>query len=105
MTVPSVARSAELTLDGAAVVYRLFDIAYAIDLERAAALLAPSGPARTRPARTEAQALQISNPPVSVALGQRALTVRGVSREAQLSARLFDFGVCSLQLELQTTAR
>ena len=105
MTTPSVARPAELTLDGAAVVYRLFDIAYAIDLERAAALLAPSGPARTRPARTEAQALQISNPPVSVVLGQRTLTVLGMSREAQLSARLFDFGVCSLQLELHTPAR
>jgi len=105
MTAASVGRPSELTLDGAAVVYRLFDIAYAIDLERAAALLAPSGPARTRPARTEAQALQIANPPVSVALGARTLTVLGVAREAELSARLFDFGVCSLQLELHTPAR
>jgi len=97
--------SAELTLDGAAVVYRLFDIAYSIDLERAAALLAPSAPERTRPARTEAQALQISNPPVAVVLGPRELTVNGVPCAAQLSARLFDFGVCSLQLELVTPSR
>ena len=102
MNSSTVARPAGLTLDGAAVVYRLFDIAYSIDLERAAALLAPSGPARTRPARTEAQALQILNPPVSVALGQRELTVLGVARAAQLSARLFDFGICSIQLELTT---
>lgn len=99
------APAAELTLDGAAVVYRLFDIAYAIDLERAAALLAPSAPERTRPARTEAQALQISNPPVAVALGQRELSVNSVPVTAQLSARLFDFGVCSLQLELITPPR
>jgi hypothetical protein len=102
MTSPRARAPAEPTLDGAAVVYRLFDIAYAIDLDRAASLLAPSGPARTRPARTEAQALQIANPPVSVALGQRELTVLGVPRAAQLSARLFDFGVCSIQLELST---
>ena len=105
MTEPARDASAGLTLDGAAVVYRLFDIAYSIDLERAAALLAPSAPERTRPARTEAQALQISNPPVAVALGQRELTVNGVASLAQLSARLFDFGVCSLQLELITPAR
>ncbi len=96
------ARPGGLTLDGAAVVYRLFDIAYSIDLDRAAALLAPSGPVRPRPARTEAQALQILNPPVAVALGQRELTILGVPRAAQLSARLFDFGVCSIQLELTT---
>lgn len=105
MTAPPEVRSAELTLDGAAAVYRLFDIAYSIDLERAATILAPSAPARTRPARTEAQALQIANPPVSVVLGERVLTVLGEPCTAQLSARLFDFGVCSLQLELQASPR
>ena len=105
MTSPSTARPSELTLDGAAVIYRLFDIAYAIDLERAATILAPSAPERTRPARTEAQALQIANPPVSITLGKRALTVLGEPCDAQLSARLFDFGVCSLQLELQAPPR
>ncbi|HEX6597822.1 MAG TPA: hypothetical protein VF034_00770 [Gemmatimonadaceae bacterium] len=105
MTSPTTAGPAGLTLDGAAVVYRLFDIAYTIDLERAAAILAPSAPARPRPERTEAQALQIANPPVAVTLGQRTLTVRGEPCEAQVSARLFDFGVCSLQLELRATSR
>lgn len=105
MSTSPATRSSDLTLDGAAVVYRLFDVAYSIDLERAATLLAPSGPERTRPARTEAQALQIANPPVSVALGMRELTVLGVPREALLSARVFDFGICSLQLELHTPER
>jgi hypothetical protein len=105
MTSPTTADRVSLTLDGAAVVYRLFDIAYSIDLERAAAILAPSAPARTRPERTEAQALQIANPPVSVSLGQRALTVRGEPCDAQVSARLFDFGICSLQLELRAAGR
>lgn len=91
---------ASLTLDGGVVVYRLFDIGYAIELDAAATLLGPSGPARTRPARIEAQALQIANPPVSVPLGGRALTIDGVACRAQVAARLFDFGVCSIQLEV-----
>ena len=93
----------DLTCDGAAVVYRLFDIGYAIELETAATLLAPnapSAPARTRPARIEAQALQIANPPVSVSLGMHDLRLAGGVHRAHLSARLFDFGVCSVQLEV-----
>jgi hypothetical protein len=91
---------ADLMLDGAAVAYRLFDIGYAIELEAAAALLAPIGPARTRPARGEAQAIQIANPPVAVSLGARDLVIGGVRCHAQLAARLFDFGVCSVQLDV-----
>lgn len=93
---------ADLVLDGAAVVYRLFDIGYAIELEAAATALAPIGPARTRPARGEAQAIQIANPPVAVPLGARELLIAGVRCRAQLAARLFDFGVCSIQLDVPT---
>lgn len=95
---------ADLVLDGAAVAYRLFDIGYAIELEAAAALLAPIGPARTRPARGEAQAIQIANPPVAVPLGARELLIAGVRCHAQLAARLFDFGVCSIQLDVAAPA-
>jgi hypothetical protein len=100
MVEPAPSLAPELTLDGAAVVYRLFDIGYAIELDIAASLLGPSGPERTRPARIEAQALQIANPPVSVSLGTRELLVDGTSCRALLAARLFDFGVCSFQLEV-----
>jgi hypothetical protein len=96
---------ADLLIDGVAVVYRLFDIGYAIELETAATLLAPSGPERARPARVEAQALQIANPPVSVTLGARELQVDGQRCRAQLAARLFDFGVCSIQLEVAAPGR
>jgi hypothetical protein len=93
-----------LLIDGVAVVYRLFDVGYAIELETAATLLAPSGPERARPARIEAQALQIANPPVAVTLGAHDLQVDGQLCRAQLSARLFDFGVCSIQLEVAAPA-
>jgi hypothetical protein len=90
----------DLTVRGAAVIYRLFDIGYAIELDRVQALFAPSAPERSRPARVEAQALQIANPPVGVALGGRQIRVDGSTCAAALSVRFFDFGVCSLQLEV-----
>ena len=100
MAEPAQSPIATLTLDGAVVVYRLFDIGYAIELDAVATLLAPSGPERSRPARIEAQALQIANPPVSVSLGARDLQIDGKPARAQLAARVFDFGVCSIQLEV-----
>lgn len=93
----------ELVVSGAAVVYRLFDIGYAIALDRVDTLFAAETSVRTRPERVEAQALQIANPPVTVALGRRMLRVDGAQVVAQLTARLFDFGVCSLQLEIATS--
>jgi hypothetical protein len=92
--------SDEMVVRGAAVVYRLYDVGYAIELERAATLLAPEGAARTRPARTEGRALQIANPPIAISLGTHSIVVDGVRCRGQLAARLFDFGVCSLQVEL-----
>jgi hypothetical protein len=92
--------SDDLHVRGVAVVYRLFDIGYAIELDHAAELLVRDAPARARPARVEAQALLIANPPVTIQLGAREIAVDGNSCRAQLLARIFDFGVLSLQLEI-----
>ncbi len=92
--------SAEVCLSGATVVYRLYDVAYAIDLGKALDLLATSAPERVRPLRGEAQALQIRNPPVTVLLGTEALLVDGRPHTAEVSARIFDFGVVSLRLRV-----
>lgn len=91
---------ATVRLSGAAVVYRLFDVAYAIDLTRALDLLATYAPERVRPVRGEAQALQIRNPPVTVLLGTEALVIDGRPQPAEISARIFDFGVVSLRLRV-----
>jgi hypothetical protein len=104
MPEPEMLGGAGLQLDGAAVAYRLFDIGYAVELDTAAALLAPIGPERRRPARGEAQGLQIANPPVGVTLGVRELVIGNVPYRAQLAARLFDFGVCSVQLDVALPA-
>ncbi len=95
-----VASADALRLSGAVIVYRLFDVGYAIDLARALELLAASAPEQVRPVRGEAQALQILNPPVTVILGTEALDIDGRPQTTEISARIFDFGVLSLRLRV-----
>ena len=87
----------EPRVHGEAVVYRLFDVGYAISLDKAFDLLSSSAPERRLPTRGEAQAIQIPNPPVTVSLGTERIEIAGRPVEAQLSARVFDFGVVSLR--------
>lgn len=95
-SIPSIATTGA-RVTGEAVVHRLYDVGYAIALDRASDLLAASGPERPRPVRGEAQAIQIPNPPVTIALGSEPVTLGGETRIAEYSARLFDFGVVSLR--------
>ena len=85
---------------GATIVYRLHDVGYEIALDRALDLLASSAPERVRPVRGEAQAIQIKNPPITVILGTENVAVNGTRVDAELSARIFDFGVVSLRLRI-----
>jgi hypothetical protein len=86
-----------LRVDGDAVVYRLFDVGYEISLDRVLELLATQAPARVRPVRGEAQALQIPNPPITVILGTEEVVLGGERLTVEVSARIFDFGVVSLR--------
>src|SRR6185436_14408973 len=77
------------SVHGAAIVYRLVDVGYSIRLEEAERALAPNLPARDRPARGEARALQIPNPPLAITLGRRPLVIDGTTLDVELSARLY----------------
>ncbi|HET6700706.1 MAG TPA: hypothetical protein VFH14_02820 [Gemmatimonadaceae bacterium] len=96
-----VSPAAGLRVTGGAMVYRLFDVGYEILLDRALALLEGNAPARERPLRGEAQAMQIANPPVSVTLGMEEVVIDGRTYDAAISARIFDFGVVSLRLYVE----
>jgi hypothetical protein len=72
--------------------YRLYDVAYEIDLGGASRALAANAPERPRPVRGEAQAIQIPNPPVTVRLGNESIVVAGAGQSVEFSARIFDFG-------------
>ncbi len=91
----------DLRVSGAAIAYRLYDVGYAIDLERALDLLAASAPERVRPVRGEGQALQIQNPPITVILGAERLLIGADVHDVEMSARIFDFGVVSLRARVR----
>ena len=95
----------DLLVDGSAIVYRLHDVGYAIDLERTSALLAANAPERALPARGEAEAIQVKNPPVTVTLGSAPVMIAGAVRTVKISARVFDFGVCALRAMIDAPER
>jgi hypothetical protein len=117
---------AGLRIAGAVVVYRLYDVGYEIDLERALDLLASTPGERAtlrrtlqyrpdgaedleekdraearRSARAEVQAIQIKTPPITSALGADTITLGDRSHDVHVSARIFDFGVVSLRLHIE----
>jgi hypothetical protein len=86
--------------DGTLRVYRLFDVADAVDLVRAQALA--SGPAsrlRLEGVHSGA-AVQIPRPPLHLALGRREVPLASGPREAEASIHLFEYGVASVLYKL-----
>ena len=83
---------------GAVVAYRLYDIAYAIDLAKVEAVWARrAGPGsrRGRLAATPPKAVAFGEAPVALALEPRTLELEDGPVEAAVTARLYDFGVLS----------
>lgn len=86
--------------DGLLRVYRLFDVADAIDLVRAeAAARAPASRRRMGGVHSSA-ALQIPRPPLHLALGSRELPLASGPRTAEARLHLFEYGVASVVYEL-----
>jgi hypothetical protein len=94
----------DMRVSGEAILYRLHEVGYEIDLDRAFDLLGASAPERPRPVRGEAQAIRIPNPPVTVGLGAETITVAGAGCDVEMSARIFDFGVVSLRARVAAPA-
>ena len=97
--------SDEIRVDGSVTTYRLYDIGYTIALDHAAELLGASIGGRIRPSRSEARAIEVRNPPLLATLSTIDLAVPGSPRQATITAHLFDFGVCSLQVCIPAPAR
>ncbi len=82
---------------GAVIVLRQFDVADEVDLKRAQALVAAQRLPLPRPRGTP---IVLANPPLALPLGTRALVLDGRSFEAELMARVFDFGAVSVRLRI-----
>lgn len=86
---------------GSVLVYRMFDVAEAIDLAALEAnARAATGTSRLRIARLGGQALIIKNAPVSISLGEQELVIAGATHRCSVQARVWDYGVISLQFRV-----
>jgi hypothetical protein len=94
------------TLDvatGSILAYRLFDVAYAIDLAKAEetwARTARTGSSRGRLTTTPPKAVAFGVPPVAISLGAITLALPDGSTQATATARLYEFGVVSIALRV-----
>ena len=93
-----------MRVTGGVTIYRLFDVGYEIDLAQVLECLAPSDAARRLPVRSEAQALLIPNPPITVRLGTERVVLLAQELDVAVSARIFDFGVVSLRAHVSAPA-
>jgi hypothetical protein len=101
---PPRAEPAFRVADGTLHVYRLFDVADAIDLaaaERAVegAMAAPRSRLRLAGSQS-ATALELPRPPLHVTLGRRDLPLRDGPRSVDASALVYDYGVVSIRYRL-----
>jgi hypothetical protein len=92
-----------MRVTGSVATYRLVDVGYVIDLQRAAQVIGPQtrGPALLY--RAHSEGIEIRVPPLLVQLDSRGLTVNSRAYPVEVTAHLFDFGVCSLRLAAHAT--
>jgi hypothetical protein len=96
-------RQSELTVaSGAIVALRLFDVAYAIDLTRAEAVLAKQAREahRSRLSGTPPKAVTFGVPPVALELQPVSLVLSGKEITAGATVRLYDFGAVTIALRV-----
>ena len=96
-------RQSEPTIvSGAIVAMRLFDVAYAIDLARAEAVLAAQARAarRSRLSATPPKAMAFGVPPIELELDPVSLTLDGKEMTAGATARVYDFGALTIALRI-----
>jgi hypothetical protein len=91
----------ELTFeDATCIVYRLFDVADEIDLDRAETLVAGAA-RRLKLSRERSEYLEIPRAPLSIELGQREVAGQsGRIFQCTAHARLFSFGAVSIRYEI-----
>jgi hypothetical protein len=90
-------------VSGAVIASRLFDVADGIDLTKSEALWArQAGPAgmRSRLTFTSPKAVAFGVPPLEITLPSVSLLLDGVEFRAEATARLYDFGVARLALQV-----
>src|SRR5580698_8190298 len=87
---------------GAVIAFRLFDIAYAIDLPKVEAVWAAQArsASRGRLTATPPKAMAFDVPPVALVLDPITLALGRTPIAVEVSARVYDFGAVSISLRV-----
>jgi hypothetical protein len=104
MTSPDAISPALRVAAGEVWIYRLFDVAYAIDLGRAERVGAAPAARLAMESPQSATALQFPRAPLYVSLGRRQVPLRSGERAAEASAHVFDYGVVSVRYRVPIPA-
>ena len=87
--------------DGEVFVYRLFDVADAVDLARAEETVVAAPKSRVRlDSAMSASAVELPRPPLHLDLGPREVPLASGARTAAASAHVYDYGVVSIRYRL-----
>ena len=108
MTADGPSTAAIRVASGYILIYRLFDVAYAIDLglaEETWARTVRTGSSRGRLTTTAPKAVAFGVPPVTLDLGAVSISLVEGPVPASVTARLFEFGVVSLALYVPVADR
>jgi len=90
---------------GSTIVFRVFDVAEEFDLRRIESeLQASGGSSRLRMARSTRHALVLRDAPITLALGEVRVRLGTETHVAELAARVWSYGVVSLQFHLPTAS-
>ena len=101
MTCETATTQAEpIVSSGAVIAFRLFDIAYEIDLPKVEQVRAARArtTSRGRLTATPPKAMAFDVPPVSLALDPITLMLDELAVQAEVTARVYDFGAVSIAL-------
>ncbi len=101
----NVSQSTLTVTTGAIVALRLFDVAYAIDLARAEALLAERARSsrRIRLSTTPPKAMAFGVPPLALELEAVSLALDDRTVQGTVGVRLYDFGAVTIALRVAVT--
>ena len=85
---------------GSVTALRLYDVAYEIDLARVEHEVPAGTPTRVRLAQAKAKAISYGEPPIVMSLGRAGLDVDGGPVEAEVTARVYDFGTVAISFRI-----
>jgi hypothetical protein len=86
---------------GSIIIYRVFDVAEELNLRRIESdLKASGGSSRLRMARSTSNALIVRDAPITLSLGEVRLRLGSTEMSAELFARVWSYGVVSLQFHV-----